>query len=1150
MPSASFGGGAVRVRAPRGYDASAATDRTDRDLPSGDRRAAERAALVEALRTDDFVVVDRIDLTPQRSRDLGGPAPANRVGTVKLDVDVPAGNDAVILLERDGVYSWHLPVDAAERTRSIDPGPRTVSFALSVQPERPRRPRPRSRGLDGPGAEPADRGLLGDLAHGVLQAIMLRFAAPVIVGKVVERLESGVRTGLVHVTGGALDAWKPVGSLAEVGLPTDRAARVLLLVHGTFSSTTSAFGALAVTPGAEGFVDTLVSAYDAVIGFDHRTLSVDPERNARDLLALLAPHDGELVLDVITHSRGGLVTRSFVESVLPGAGLRVAVDSIVFVASTNGGTHLADPERWHDLVDLYTNLVMVTAAGLSLVPGGAPFAAVVSGVVRGLGALVKYLVSYAAGDDGVPGLAAMTPDGPFVTTLNEDQPGQPRPGTSWYVVSSDFHVSLLDDHHNPPEFPRELAVRLAEGFVDGIFKGRNDLVVDTDSMSAIGLPTGGYVRDTFALGTNDVVYHVNYFSQLSVIGAISQWLPLGLGASEEEAHLPEWMTAGPVLGADGGGDERGLEMAEVEAPTTTARPPPAARPPSATRPPGTTARPPARPSTGPRAEPPARTGVRKTTSKRATKATAKKATAKKATRRDREKPPSAGPTSPLEGTTEAELAAEMPSTVSPGADATVRVRLARQTLAPTEGTVHVSRTVHVDAERPISVQVYAKDNVQVLETDAKVFGLPSGDWASELTFRVRALAPGPVRVSVVLRQGWVPVASVTLESTAAAAGLVAATPVTATVHTGIDAPELDGLPCLDIVESRRVTGERVYSYALRLVPGEAERVFESAPILGRDEFVRDRIAEVERVIKDPDLTPRQRMSQLQNTGTMLFDQFFPEDMQAYLWEHRDLVHDLIVYTDEPFVPWELVHLKPARGKRGTTPRFLASGGLVRWQLGSFPPRAVRVRRGHARSICPVYANPMFKNDVGAAEAGYLKDRFGAKAVTATPSGVERLLRGGGFDLLHFSGHGAARSDDIAEAKVLLKGQRRGTTVREQYLSSTDVSQNLDWTGPDSVGPIVVLNACQTGRSGELFTTVGGFAKAFLDAGASAFVSCLWSVQEEPARVFVETLYEELLKGTQMSRASALARAAARDADDPTWLAYVVYARPDAVLETL
>jgi hypothetical protein len=372
--------------------------------------------------------------------------------------------------------------------------------------------------------------------------------------------------------------------------------------------------------------------------------------------------------------------------------------------------------------------------------------------------------------------------------------------------------------------------------------------------------------------------------------------------------------------------------------------------------------------------------------------------------------------------------------------------------------------------------------------------------------------------------------------------------VTASVHTGIDAPELDGVACLDISQGRRPTGELVYSYALRLVPEEGVRFFESAPVIGRDDFVRDRIAEVESVIKDPDLSPSRRLKQLQNTGTMLFDQFFPEDMQDYLWTHRDRVHDLIVYTDEPYVPWELVHLKPARGKRGTTPMFLAQGGLVRWQIGSFPPRRMRVRRGRARSICPVYANPMFRNDAGVLEAGYLKDRFGAKAVTATPSGVERLLRGGGFDLLHFSGHGAARSDEIAVAKVLLRGLRRGTRVTEQYLSATDVSENLDWADPSAGGPLVVLNACQTGRSGELFTTVGGFATAFLDAGASAFVSCLWSVQEEPARVFVQTLYEELLRGTPISRASAVARAAARDADDPTWLAYVVYARPDAVLE--
>ncbi|NUO33974.1 MAG: CHAT domain-containing protein, partial [Dermatophilaceae bacterium] len=511
-------------------------------------------------------------------------------------------------------------------------------------------------------------------------------------------------------------------------------------------------------------------------------------------------------------------------------------------------------------------------------------------------------------------------------------------------------------------------------------------------------------------------------------------------------------------------------------------------------------------------------------------------------------PATAPPHEPVPGTP-AELAAEMPSSVTPGTDFTVRVRLSRAALVATPGTSHAAQTVHVDAKRPASVQVYAKHNVQVQETQPKVFGLPdSVDWAAELTFRARALDAGPVRVAVALRQGSVLAATLSLEGVAAGPTLVAPQPVTAVVHAGVDAPELEGLPCLDIVESCRVTGEQVYSYALRLVPGEPVRVFESAPVIGSAEFVQQRITEVERVVKDPDLTARQRMSQLQNTGTLLFDQFFPEDLQAYLWKHRDLVHDLIVYTDEPRVPWELVHLKPPRGKRGTKPRFLASGGMVRWQLGSFPPHRLQVRRGRARSICPVYANPMFKNDVGVVEAGYLRDRFGARPVTATPVGVERLLRGGGFDLLHFSGHGAADADDISVAKVLLRGQRRGSTVHEQYLTANDVSQNLDWTGPGVTGPLVVLNACQTGRSGELLTTVGGFAKAFLDAGASAFVSCLWSVHEEPARVFVETLYDELLRGAPMSRASARAREAARDAGDPTWLAYVVYARPDAVLE--
>ena len=95
----------------------------------------------------------------------------------------------------------------------------------------------------------------------------------------------------------------------------------------------------------------------------------------------------------------------------------------------------------------------------------------------------------------------------------------------------------------------------------------------------------------------------------------------------------------------------------------------------------------------------------------------------------------------------------------------------------------------------------------------------------------------------------------------------------------------------------------------------------------------------------------------------------------------------------------------------------------------------------------------------------------------------------------------------------------------------------------------MINACQVGQAGELLTTVGGFAKAFLDAGASAFVSCLWSVSEQPSRLFVETLYDELLAGHPVGLATTRAREVAREAGDATWLAFVVYARPDAVLVT-
>ena len=71
-------------------------------------------------------------------------------------------------------------------------------------------------------------------------------------------------------------------------------------------------------------------------------------------------------------------------------------------------------------------------------------------------------------------------------------------------------------------------------------------------------------------------------------------------------------------------------------------------------------------------------------------------------------------------------------------------------------------------DRPLSVQVIGKKNVQINGTGIDVFALPRGGGISELPFTAQALAPGPCVVTVMVRQGTVPTANLTLRATAVA----------------------------------------------------------------------------------------------------------------------------------------------------------------------------------------------------------------------------------------------------------------------------------------------------------------------------------------------------------------------------------------------
>jgi hypothetical protein len=1114
VATTSFVGGRLRVTHSDAYRASTSRTRSIDLATSGD----VDALMVNALRRNGFDAAHRVVVAPDRtkSRDAG----AGRGTAVSLALEVGAEEDAVVLLEQDGCYTWLRPRHESSRDPQL--AGRVAVFEFVVTP-----------------VESARRDL-GGAPAGAARATVLSYASPLLGAGAIKALELTVDPGLVHIAGVEPSEWVHVDSLADAGLSPTRNNRVLLLVHGTFDSTVGAFGALAATGPGRQLLTQAIGDYDAVLGFDHRTLSEDPLENAYQLAALMTPFRGrQVTMDLVCHSRGGLTARSFVESVLPGLAWRGQVDRAVFVGATNAGTHFADATRWADLADLYTNLVAANARAIAALPGGRPVAAFVVHAVRGVGALVRWLASFATDPFSVPGIAAMVPDGPFVTDLNGDQHGQPRPGTPWFVVSSDFEVTV--DNH-PPELPVAVISRLVDGVVDQVIPGPNDLVVDVESMSAIDLPQGGgYVRDALALSTNSTVYHTNYFTQEAVCAALESWLVRRvdhLGGEERAAPVPRPYEEPNDGSSPSRGPSRGPSPVPrptgAEPPPTGAEPPPtsAEPPPTSAEPPPTSAEPPddsfAGSDGGTSAEPPPPAPPPPPSVP----------------------PPAPGPPAPAP--VHATFTAELPQNPPVGVSTTLRVRVSRRALVADDGTVSARTNLAVRPDAPIDVQVIPSKNVTLDGSDLDQMLLPPGGGWSELAFAVRAVAPGPVRLKVLVRQGREMLGSVSLEAVAVdpddvSGGAQALTRAQVEVASA-SSPVLANVAWLEIAQVEN-DGQTRFRYELRLPGDDARITGTSPPINDSDAFVAHLFHEVQQLWFDNSDKPGKYLADLQDLGSSLFEQLFPQDLQAVLWKNRDNLDNLFLIADEPFIPWELVHLKPPVGPRQKAPRFLGQLGLVRWQFTPFPPQPqLQARAGKVFAVCPEYEDSSLGLDEVKAEAEFLASTFGATSVTATEQKVRKLLRRrGGFDLLHFSGHGLADNGNISEAKIVLAGRTVGGALVSDYLTSTTVAENAR-LGASGTGPLVVLNACQVGRSGEQLSSLGGFARAFLEAGAAAFVSCLWSVNQTPARVFVETFYGRLLGGDTVATAALAAREAARDSGgDATWLAYVIYARPDAVL---
>jgi pimeloyl-ACP methyl ester carboxylesterase len=304
--------------------------------------------------------------------------------------------------------------------------------------------------------------------------------------------------------------------------------RTLLFVHGTFSNAGNMLAEFVATDRGSRFLNRVMRGarkYDQVVFFEHATLSVSPVINALELGRAFARSTGQI--DVIAHSRGGLIVRWWLEAF--GSSLALASAApvrAILAGSPLHGTSLAAPDKLQNAMSLLSNIGSFAAVTMKLASPANPFLWVggklVEVVVSVTGALAKtpLIDALVALIPGLSGQSAVDNN----LELNRLRLGPCAVDPSYYAIKSNFETQ------DPGwKFWRNFRKdRMGDLAADVVFPGANDLVVDTWSMTEFGVPKLKLAGPACDYGDSDTVWHCNYFRQEKTINYIAARLGITL----------------------------------------------------------------------------------------------------------------------------------------------------------------------------------------------------------------------------------------------------------------------------------------------------------------------------------------------------------------------------------------------------------------------------------------------------------------------------------------------------------------------------------------------------------------------------------------------------------------------------------------------
>lgn len=420
---------------------------------------------------------------PTTASPLRGPEGSDAFELITPDLGSNTGQ-VVLSIDEAGAMHWHFPVDAglAVQPSSVRGAGGSKVFRI-----------PREIATSPPSTSGQNRGLVNIVGRKILKVLIY----PV---------TDAVFGPLTELAIGRWEAHKRPHYLRRF-LTADRAkftpsdwtrvaaGRALLFVHGTFSTADAAFGGLPSTALGE-----LADRYsDRLFAFEHPTLSVDPKTNAEWFFSQFPP-DVSIELDIICHSRGGLVSRYLGASAAQyGAESRFRVSRLVLAGVPNQGTILTDPDHIVEMLDRYTSALNVFPDNFA------------TDILEGILTTVKVIGH--AGLKSLDGLAVMKPGNTFLSDLDN----LAIPGCEYYGIGGDFE-------------PRGVGFGAAfctgaDSLIDRVFQDvPNDLVVPFDGMrhwsGRLQILDNQFLTFNPEMG----VAHTNYFKQHETATSLLRWL--------------------------------------------------------------------------------------------------------------------------------------------------------------------------------------------------------------------------------------------------------------------------------------------------------------------------------------------------------------------------------------------------------------------------------------------------------------------------------------------------------------------------------------------------------------------------------------------------------------------------------------------------